>query len=253
MRSRDPWRADKKKLKAPDEPARARRPHEHSTGKVRRPNPPELEPAVVLGREHAGEILAAISHDLRTPLGVIMGAFQEIRAQLPDDAAAYERLIERSNERLVAIADRLTRAAGFLRGRNGPPKGVDTEVVLREAALAASSRLEGPLRVAVDRSATLAIDPVSAVSALTALFALADLAADPAVQAECQDRAFVLKIALAAEPRPDIELERAFSSHATRSHVDMDLFLARIELEAQGAVLALHSVGRALIVRLPTI
>jgi signal transduction histidine kinase len=221
---------------------------------VRRASPPPNgAPTVVFGREHAGEILAALSHDLRTPLGVVVGAFQEIRAQVPEDASAYARLIERSNQRLVAIADRLTRAAGFLLEPNRTPKGADGELILREAALAASNRLEAPLRIALDRNATLALDPASAISSLSAFFMLADPDADPAVQAEHENGSLVVKVALASDPRPGLELERAFSTHVTRAPANIDLFLARIELEAQGAVVSLHSLGRALSVRLPVI
>jgi signal transduction histidine kinase len=254
MRSRDPSGIDDENVERDSEASvRARlRAVEHRSGQVRAATAAGNASALS-NREHAGELMAALSHDLRTPLGVVMGAFRELRPALPEEMEAYARMVERSTERLLAIAERLTRASALVLERNGKPRGARSTIVLRDAMLAVTKKSESALRVNLDRDVVLAVDEPSAVSALAAFFALADPEADPAVHVAIEAKFLAVRIALASEPRPDLELERAFGHQPNRSPVNLDLFFARIELEAQGALVSLHPVGRALVVRLPVL
>jgi signal transduction histidine kinase len=204
--------------------------------------------------EHVAELLASISHDLRTPLGIVMGAFREVRDALPPASQPYARLVDRSTERLVALADRLARASAAVSRRTGETKRVArSSLVLRDAALNASARLEAQVRVDLGRDAEVALDGPRATEALANLFCLANPAADPAVHVAIVDGFVVVRVVLKPAPSAGREIERAFSGNNERARLNLDLFFARTELESQGCFLSLEPESKELHVRIPVV
>jgi signal transduction histidine kinase len=200
--------------------------------------------------EHLGELLASISHDLRTPLGIVMGAFREVRNALPPESQAYARLVDRSTERLVQLADRLARAGALVGGRAGDGKhAARSSLVVRDAALRVQTRNDAPIRVDLGEDLEVALDGPRATDALANLMHLADPAADPAVRVSQTDGRIEVRIRLRSEPATGHEVERSFGRTGERARVNLDLYFARIELESQGCTLSFD--GRELIVRVP--
>jgi signal transduction histidine kinase len=201
--------------------------------------------------DHLAELLASISHDLRTPLGIIMGAFREVRNTLPPESQAYGRLVDRSTDKLVQLADRLARAGAVVGGRGVEAKhAAKIGPMLRDAALRAQARTDVALRLDPGEEMDAALDGPRATDALASLLHLADPNADPSVRVARADGAIEVRIALRTEPVVGHELERSFGRTGDRARINLDLYFARLELESQHC--SLSFAGKELVVRIPT-
>lgn len=179
-----------------------------------------------------------------------MGAFREVRNTLPPESQAYARLVDRSTEKLVQLAERLARAGALVGGRAGDARHASKiGPMLRDAALRAQARTDVALRLEPGEEMDALLDGPRATESFASLMQLADPAAELSVRVARADGAIEVRIALRTQPMLGHELERSFGRTGDRARINLDLYFARLELESQHC--SLSFVGKELVVRVP--
>ncbi len=204
-------------------------------------------------REYLGEILAAMAHDVRAPLGVVFGAARELEADALEGQSVYLGLIRRTVERLLNLSDVLSECGQSLHGHlELKATTFDLGEAVREAEELQTDlprvavRLRGPaVQVRLDRPRL--------VQALRHLIRWSAMKAESQVDVEWVG-APAPAIVLTDDgplPREAVEPERTRStSETSRFRVLIPVFLARQLVEAQGGRLDVRAQDGRCAVRL---
>ena len=131
----------------------------------------ERQAALELGRAHEvrTQFMAAVSHDLQTPIGAIQGSLGLLPQEDDDDAALVE-VIQRNLDRLAAMTRQLSEASRLERGRvELAPEPTPLAAALEECVLALGPVLTDR-EVQLDVDGTAHVDRLAFQRVLTNLF-----------------------------------------------------------------------------------